>query len=215
MKCQIPAQFGMDQRIVGVIVLIGRVDSLHAQVETQDEIVKVQSKSQTVAYSHVIEQSRQLQLAPFLFGIITESPDIARIEEQGAIEFPKQVRAILQIQVKFHVARLRNEVNPSVLIFVTSRSQTPYAPTSHTVGTASKIALLKRQHPTIAIRIGHTEPHMEHQLTVVTFLQPMDKVHVGFYVLGKSDVKHHRLPETVLRCVEGMSIEVQQVACCL
>ena len=122
------------------------------------------------------------------------------------------MRTVLEVQVEFHVARLGDEVDIAVLVLITAWAQTAHAPSAYTVGTTGKVSFLKRQYIAVAVWIGNAEACMEHQLTVLPFKEPVGEFDVELCILGIGDVEGHILAHFVLLCVEGMGIEVEQVA---
>ena len=170
MEGKVSAQAWMDNGIVCLFLFVGRVDCFHTQVETQDEIVEVQSNAHTVAHSQIVEQSRELELSAWLVLIVAERPDVSCIDKERPVELPKQKRTVFQVHVELHVACLRDEVDLTVLVLITARSQTTHTPSAHTVGTTSKVTLLKGQHLTVAIGIGDAETGMEYQLTLIALV---------------------------------------------
>ena len=54
---------------------------------------------------------------------------------------------------------------------------------------------------------------MEHQLAVLPLIEPVDEVDVKLRILCIGDVEGHILPQLVLRRVEDVGTEVEQVAC--
>ena len=137
MEGKIPTEFRMDQRVVRLVLsLIGRIDGLHTSIETQHEEVEVQSQAEAVARSQVRHHSSKGELSSRLLFIISESPDVTRIDKGCSVELPEQVGAILQVQVQLQVAGLGDEVYPTVLVLIASWAQTSHRPASHAVRTA-------------------------------------------------------------------------------
>ena len=123
------------------------------------------------------------------------------------------MRTILQIQVQLHVARLGDEVNLAVLVLIAARAQTSHAPASHAVGTTREVALLERQHLTVAIGIGDAEAQVHHQLIVLSASYLLHDVEVGLHVLGIGYIEHLILSERIaIATTKCASIEVQQVS---
>ncbi len=54
---------------------------------------------------------------------------------------------------------------------------------------------------------------MEHQLTVLPLIETVDKVDIELRILGIGNVEGHILPQFVLRRVEDVGTEVEQVTC--
>ena len=80
----------MQQGIVfGLVVLVGWIDSLHAEVEAQDEITEVETHAQTVADGQLTGEVLQTELSAGLNVIRSQSPDITSIDKGCSIEFPE------------------------------------------------------------------------------------------------------------------------------
>ena len=114
-----------------MLALVGWVYGLHARIETQDEIVEVKAKPQSVSNSNLLIKLIPLKLTAGLLGIVTQSPDIARINEHSTVELPEQVRTELCVEVEFHVTRLDDEVDTTIMTAELSRSELTDAPSAH------------------------------------------------------------------------------------
>ena len=195
-----------------LLSLIRWIHRLHTEVETQDEIVEIQTDTQTIADGQIPQEAAYLELSTRLILIVAQRPDISCVDEQGTAELPEQVCAILQVQVELQVTRLCDEVDLPVLILVTARAQTSHTPASHAVGTTREITLLERQDPTVTIRTGDAESEVEHQLI---FAQPaqqlLGEVEVTLHILGIGDAEEHILLVLVHLGLKDARREVQQV----
>ena len=72
-----------------VVGFIGRIHSLHAKIETDDEIVKVKAQAESIANGNLRGEIFQGELSTRLFLVIAQSPDVAGIHEEGTTQFPK------------------------------------------------------------------------------------------------------------------------------
>ena len=132
----VATELWMNNRIVLVTLLVGGIDGFHAQVETQDEEIEVETKSQAVTDGQLAGQVLETELSARLFVIFAQRPDVTGIDEEGSAELPEQLGAVLHVEVELHVARLVDEVDGSIALLVFARSQRTHAPAAHTIGTA-------------------------------------------------------------------------------
>ena len=151
----------MDKGEVFLVGLIARIDSLHAKVETQDKIAEIHPQAYAIGYCHLLPQAGDFELTARLVSIVTKSPYITGINEEGTLELPKQIATQLGIEVYLHVARLIDEVNATVFAGIAARTERAHTPSANAVGTAREITLLERQHIAIGIRHGNTNTGME------------------------------------------------------
>ena len=143
MESKVSLHIRMPQGIMLFRTGIGRIDRFHTAVETKDEVIEVQTQSQSVCHSQLLVEVLEMELASRLLRIITERPDVSRIDKDCTIKFPEEMRAVFCIEIKFHVTRLVDEVYPSVNTTELSWSQFPYTPAPDRIGTAREIAFLK------------------------------------------------------------------------
>ena len=132
----------MNQRIVSSSVKFGGVHRLHAAVEAQDEIVKVQAKPQAVGDGNLSVERVPVEESVLHAGVGASVPDVARVNEECAVEFPEKEGAPLCAEVQFEVARLVDEVHSATLSAVGSRTEFAHAPSSDTVCAAREVAFL-------------------------------------------------------------------------
>ena len=136
MEGEVARELGINDGIMLFLVVIHGVDGLHTHVETNDEIVEVQSQSQTIAYSYLLPEVIEMELSLGLLLIVSDGPDVTGIQEQGAIELPEELGTVLHIQVELHITGLVDEVYASVTTDESTRTQRAHTPASHTIGTA-------------------------------------------------------------------------------
>ena len=164
---KVAAKARMQNRIVLARSGMGWVHGLHAEVEAQDKVVEIQSETKSVGHSQFAEETMEAELPALLVGIIAQGPDVSGINEGCTVEFPEEERAVFEVQVDFHVARLVDEVDASAGAPEATRPQFAHAPATHRVGTTREIAFLERQNRTVAIGIGNAEISMGHELVVL------------------------------------------------
>ena len=81
MEGEIAFKVGIEQRIMLARGFVGRVNGLHAEVETQNEVVEVKSKTQSVGQSDLSIEAIEAELSAWLIGIIAQSPDVTCINK--------------------------------------------------------------------------------------------------------------------------------------
>ena len=60
----------MNDRPMLIPTLVGRIDGLHTHVETQDEVVEIQSDTHTIRRSYLLIEFVYLKLTVRLVGIV-------------------------------------------------------------------------------------------------------------------------------------------------
>ena len=203
----------MDYRPVLIPTLVGRIDGLHAHVETQDEVIEVQADAHTVGGGYLLVELIKTELSVRLVGIVAKRPDVARIYKQGSFELPEERGSILGIQVEFQVARLVDEVDAPVVALVSARTQLSYAPTSHRVGTAREISLLEGQHGAVAVRIGHAQVGMQCQGIAVVETEQVGIVEIELGILRIGDVQEGALSMGIGLEPQCPGEAIQQISC--
>ena len=138
MEGEVATEIGMNQRIVSLAVLVCRIDSLHAGIETQEEIVQVQPETKSIGYRYLLPTCIPSELSSRLVLVVTKRPDIAGIYKEGSVKLPEQVYTQLGTHVKFHVAGLVDKVYIAVVADEGAGTKTSYAPATHTVGTTAE-----------------------------------------------------------------------------
>lgn len=89
MQSEIALEIRMDDGIMVSCVRVCRMDGFHASIETQDEIIEIQSESQAVGHGNLTPKAFQAKLPAGLFRIVADSPYVACIQEYRPVEFPK------------------------------------------------------------------------------------------------------------------------------
>ena len=114
------------------------------------------------------------------------------------MQFPEQTCTQLQIYIKLKVTRLVYKIDALAAVPVTARTESPHAPATHTIGTAGKVTLFKRQDTRIAVRIRNSDPSMEKQGIAVVEPVTCRDVKVSFHILGVCKIQYCVLSVTVL-----------------
>ena len=166
MEGEVAAEVGMHNGVMLTVIVVGRIDRLHTHVEAQDEVIEVEAQPQAVRRGNLLIKLIKLELATRLLSVVTQRPDVTRVDECCALKFPKEECAVFHVQVQLHVTRLIDEIDAPVLTFVASRTQLTHAPASDAIGAAGKITFLKRQNIAVAIRVSDSEITMQHQFIV-------------------------------------------------
>ena len=86
MEGEVAAQDRMGDGIMLALVVIGWVDGFHAHVEAKDEIVEIESHTQTIGCCYLLVELVYLELSPWLVGVISQCPNITGVNEQGPVE---------------------------------------------------------------------------------------------------------------------------------
>ena len=134
---------------------VGRIYCLHAAVETQDEVVEVETNAQTVGNGQLPPEGIEAELPARLFRIFADGPNVAGIDKCGSVNLPEYVGTIFQIQVQLHVARLVDKVDAPVLALERTGAETAHRPAAHAVGTATEVTFLVRQNGAVAEGEGY------------------------------------------------------------
>ena len=79
------------------VSLVSRIDGFHAHIETQDEIVEIHTESQAIAYGYLFPELVDLELSSGLVLIVSQCPDVSRIDKQSPVHFPKEMCPILYV----------------------------------------------------------------------------------------------------------------------
>ena len=114
-QTEITPEVGMDDREMTAAVGIGGIDGLHASVESENEVVEVETHAQTVGDGYLAPEGVELELSARLVAVVAQGPYIARVNKERAIELPEDVGTIFGIEVELDVARLVDEVDAPVV----------------------------------------------------------------------------------------------------
>ena len=61
--------------------LVGGIDCFHAHVEAQDEVVEIESETESVAHGDLFPELVKLELSSWLIVVVAKSPDIASVDK--------------------------------------------------------------------------------------------------------------------------------------
>ena len=117
---EVALEVGMDDGEMLTLGGIGRVDGLHAAVETENEVVKVEADAQAIGYGYLAIEVIQSEDAVGLVGIVANVPYVARIYEESACKLPEKARAVFHAQIKADVSCLVDKVDAAVRSLVTA-----------------------------------------------------------------------------------------------
>ena len=81
MESEVAFEVGIEQRIMLARCFVSRIYSLHAKVETQNEVVEVKPKPQSVGQSDLPIEAIETELSAWLFGIVAQGPDVTCINK--------------------------------------------------------------------------------------------------------------------------------------
>ncbi len=76
MEGEVAAPTGMEDGIMVLVVVVGRIDRLHGTVEAEDEIAEVEAQAEAVGDGDLLEEGVELKLAAGLLGIGAKRPDM-------------------------------------------------------------------------------------------------------------------------------------------
>ena len=92
---EVAGEIGMDEGVMGA-PCVGGIDSLHAAIETEDEEVKGEAETEAVADGDLAIERVKTEFPFGLVVVTADSPDVAGIDEECTIEFPKEVGAVFE-----------------------------------------------------------------------------------------------------------------------
>ena len=72
---------------------VSRVNGFHTHIESKNEIIEIETQSQSVGHGNLLVKLVDLKLSAGLICVITERPNVSCINEKGPVEFPKEVSA--------------------------------------------------------------------------------------------------------------------------
>ena len=88
---------------------VGRVVSFHSHVESEQEIVEVESESYAIGCGELLVELAKLELAARLVLVFANSPDVAGIDESSQFDYPEKFGPEFDVGVEPYVAALINE----------------------------------------------------------------------------------------------------------
>ncbi len=139
----------------------GRVVSLEAQIEAQQEISEVHAQTQAVGRSQLLVELVKLEHAPRLILIVADCPDISRIHKQCSLKHPEKLGSIFHIHIQQDIAALIDEVSHRILRVVRPGAQGAHAPSPDPIGATRVKTLFKRHHRRVEVRDGYAPAHMK------------------------------------------------------
>ena len=82
MEGKITAKFWTEERI---LVLAGshRIDGFHTSIKSDDEVVQVETESQSVCYRQLLVEAVETEGPLLLSFVLADVPDVAGIDESG------------------------------------------------------------------------------------------------------------------------------------
>ena len=202
----------MCDRVVAVVVGIGGMDSLHAGIEPQNEVVEVETKAESVRDGYLSPKLIEAELPARLVLVVADGPDVARIDEGRSVQLPEEMGAILHVEVELDVARLVDEVNLSVGTLKAAGTKLADTPATHAVGTAAEVALFVRQNVGVAVGNSDAEGCMQRQRVVLVDEKTLAESHIELGILCVSDFEKRVLPLVVPLGVDCAGNAIEQVA---
>ena len=89
MQCKVALEVWVYDDVVVRSGGCGGVDSLHASVETQDEVVEIESESQSLTDGNLTVEFVPSEHSAGLVGIILDVPDVSGVDERRSLKFPE------------------------------------------------------------------------------------------------------------------------------
>ena len=186
-------------------VLVDRIDSFHTHVETEDKEIEIESEAESVADCQLLPEIVQTELSLGLFLMVAQVPDVSCIHKQCATEFPEQVGTVFQIEVKFHLASMHQEVVSCVFIVVSAGAQASHTPSAQAVGTSREVGFLERQLGAVAIGVSQSHPNVEDKLVAIVKAENAREVEIASDVLCECHIEECPLTLIVSLEVEGIA----------
>ena len=157
MEAKVTIEFGMDDGEMAFGILECRMYSLHASVKSENEVIEIETQTQSVCYGYLAPEGVNLELAAGLFSVLAQGPDVSGINKGRAVDFPEQMGAVFGIEVELKVTRLIDEIYSAIAAIETSGTKSTHAPSTDTVGTTAEISLFIWKNGAVAIGIGHSK----------------------------------------------------------
>lgn len=208
---EVALEVGVDDGIM-LGTRVGRVDGLHTTIEAEDEVVEIEAKTKAIGNGDLTPEGVEAELTARLILVITHRPDVTGIDKQGTVYLPEHMAAVLGIHVELDVTRLIDEVDATVGTHVGTRAKTTDAPSTHTVGTATEVALLVGQNRAVAIGVCDTKADVHSQRVTLVETETLGKVEVALDIFGIGDVEEGVLALLVLGTAQRIGDAIEEVA---
>ena len=122
MEGKVSVEVRMSDRVVLAWRIVSRVDGLHTCVKAEDEEVEIETKSNAVADGDLLVELVEAEFPFGLVGILSDGPDVTRIDKDGTIDFPEEEGTVFRTEVELDVSALVEEVDLSVGTLVGTRT---------------------------------------------------------------------------------------------
>ena len=215
MPGKIALEVGMDNRIALRAAGVGRVDSLHAYIEADDDEAHVEAHAGSIGYSNLAPEVVGEELPARLVVVVVDGPDVAGIDKEGAVEFPEEVGTILNAAEEAYVARLVDVVDGAVASDVAAWAETAQRPSAHVVGASGIVTFLEGEHTGIPVGESDTCREVGHEAAASVEVEVGCPADVALDVLRIGYAAHAILPEGVLRSMGKTGKAIEQIAGCL
>ena len=144
MESGITAETGLDEHPL-FAVRHTRVESLHTQVEAEQEVIEVESYAQPISHSYFFIKRVYLELASRLAFVVFYRPYISGVDKSCHFEFPDKLASVFGIEVEPYIPALVHKIDGLVYSFIAARAESSYRPSPYTVGPTGKISFFERQ----------------------------------------------------------------------
>ena len=145
MEREITREHGMYDRVMPLPAFNCWIDGFHAGVQTQHEIVQIETQAQTIGHCYLLVKTVETKLSARLICIVLCVPNVSCVDKSGAMKFPKQMRSVFHAQIELEISGLVDEINFPIVSFVAAWAKFSDTPTTHTVCTSREITLFIRQ----------------------------------------------------------------------
>ena len=100
MEAEVAFEVGMDDGKMALGIPKCRMHSLHAAVQTKNEVIEIETQTQSVCYGYLAPEGVNLELATGLFGVLAQGPDVSGINKGRAVDFPEKMGTVFCTKVK-------------------------------------------------------------------------------------------------------------------
>ena len=171
------------------LLACGRIVSLHTHVETEEEIIEIQTYAKAVGSGQLLVETIEMKHAARLVLVVMDCPDISGVNEKSRLDYPEQFRAILHTHIQAYIAALVDKRTDGVARIKGAGTQSTYVPAPHAICSAAIKAFLERQYAGVAVRISHTQAGMYGQRVAIVENMGKAVVHLSLDILGVADAE--------------------------
>ena len=181
MQSIVALEVGMHKR-PSLLVERGVV-GFHATVETQQEVVEVQTETDAVGGGDFLVERVEFEHASWLVLVAVYCPDVAGVDECRHLKHPEKFGAVLHVEVQTDVATLFHKRAYGVVAVETSGTECAHRPASDAVGAAAVEAFLKWQNRGVAVWHSRSGTDVQHEGVATVEGVVVGVVEVEFHIL--------------------------------